>query len=78
MVEEKGNKVYVRGKWIDFSKETINELFNLKVQRDGLKFKRLLKEPEYQKIVDLLTSGKGKWKATKKTLYESIVRGDLT
>ena len=31
MVEKKGNKVYVRGKWKDFSKETINELFNLKV-----------------------------------------------
>ena len=63
---------------IDFSKEKINGLFNLKVQKDGSKFKRLLKEPEYQKIVDLLTAGKGKWKATKKTPYESIDRGDLT
>ena len=77
MVEEEGRKVYVRGKWIDFSKEKINGLFNLKVQKDGSKFKRLLKEPEYQKIVDLLTAGKGKWKATKKTPYESIARGDL-
>ena len=66
MVESKGKKVYVRGKWID-----------LKVQKDGSKFKRLLKEPKYQKIVDLLTAEKGKWKATKKTLYESISRGDL-
>ena len=31
MVEVKGNNVYVRGKWIDFNKETINELFSLKV-----------------------------------------------
>ena len=31
MVEDEGNKVYVRGKWIDFSKENINRLFNLKV-----------------------------------------------
>ena len=77
MVEEKGKKVYVRGKWIDFSKEMINELFNLKVQKDGSKFKRLLKEPEYQKIVDLLIATKGKWKAIKKTLYESIARGAL-
>ena len=37
-----------------------------------------LQEPEYQKIVDLLTAGKGKWKATKKNLYESIARGALT
>ena len=78
MVEEKGNKVYVKGKLIDFSKETINELFNLKVQKDGSKFKRLLKGQEYQKIVDLLTTGKGKWKETKKKLYESITIGDLT
>ena len=56
----------------------INELFNLKVQKDGSKFKRLLKEPEYQKIVDLLTAKKGKWKATKKNLYESNARGALT
>ena len=33
MVEEEGKKFYVRGKWIDFSKEKINTLFNLKVQR---------------------------------------------
>ena len=26
----------------------------------------------------MLTAGKGKWKGTKKTLYESITRGDLT
>ena len=78
MVEEEGKKVYVRGKWIDFSKERINMLFNLKVQKDGSKFKKLLKEPDYQKIVDLLTSEKGKWKGTKKTLYKSISRGDLT
>ena len=76
MVEEEGNKVYDSGKWIDFIKEKINGFFNLKVQKDGSKFKRLLKEPEYQKIVDLLTVEKGKWKGTKKTLYESIAKGD--
>ena len=78
MVEDEGKKVYVKGKLIDFSKEIINGLFNLKVQKDGSKFKRLLKEPKYQKIVDLLITGKGKWKARKKTLYESIARCDLT
>ena len=66
MVEEEGKKVYVRGRWIDFRKDKINGLFNKKVQKDGSKFKRLLKEPKYQKIVDLLTAIKGKWKATKK------------
>ena len=47
IVEERGKKVYVRGHWIDFSKERINLLFNLKVQKDGSKFKKLLKEPNY-------------------------------
>ena len=78
MVEKEGKKVYVRGQWIDFSKEKINTLFNLKVKKYGSKFKKLLKEPEYQKIVDLLTVGKGKWKGIKKTIYKSIARGDLT
>ena len=77
MVEDEGKKVYVRGKWIDFGKEKINGLFNQKVQKDGSKFKTLLKEPQYQKIMDLLTAGKGKWKATKKTFYKSISKGDL-
>ena len=62
----------------DFNKDKKNVLFNLKVQKDGSKFKRLLKKLEYQKIVDLLTTKKGKWKRTKKTFYESISRGDLT
>ena len=31
MVGEEGKKVYVKGQWIDFSKEKINILFNLKV-----------------------------------------------
>ena len=53
-------------------------LFNLKVQKDGSKFKKLLKEPDYHKIVDLLTAGNEKWKGTKKTQYKSISRGDLT
>ena len=67
MVEDDGKKVYVKGHWIDFSKERINMLFNLKVQKDGSKFKKLLKELDYQKIVNLLTARKGKWKGIKKT-----------
>ena len=56
----------------------INETFNLKVQKDRSKFKNLLKEPEYQKIVDLLTRVNKKWKATRKTPHESISIGPLT
>ena len=31
MVEKKGKKVYVRGHWVEFSREEINRLFNLRV-----------------------------------------------
>ena len=37
-----------------------------------------MKEPDFQNIVDLLTDGKGRWNATRKNPYESIVRGSLT
>ena len=77
MVGVKGKKVCVRGKWISFSRETIKETFNLKVRKDGSKFKKLLKEIKYQKIVDLLTCGKRKWRATRKTPHESIAKGSL-
>ena len=48
------------------------------VQKDGSKFKKQLKEPEHQKLVDLLTTGKGKWKGIRKTPFKSVARGDLT
>ena len=53
-------------------------MFSLRVQKDGSKFKKQLKELEHHKIVDLLTAGKGEWKGTKKTPFKSIARGDLT
>ena len=36
-----------------------------------------MKELDYQKIVDLLTDGKGKWNSTRKNPHESITRGSL-
>ena len=41
-----------------FNREKIDENFNLKERKNGSKFKKLVKEPNYQKIVDLLTDGK--------------------
>ena len=59
MVEKEEKRVYVRGQWVEFSREKINRLFNLNVQKDGSKFKKQLKEPEHQKIINLLMAGKG-------------------
>ena len=47
------------------------------MQKDDSKFKKQRREPEHQKIVDLLTVGKGEWKGTKKTSFKSIAKGDL-
>ena len=46
MVGVSEKTIYVRGEWIS-SVEKIIETFNLKEQKDGSKFKKLLKEPEY-------------------------------
>ena len=75
MVGLREKTCYIRGKWISFSREKIDETFNLNERKNGSEFKRLVKEPYYQNIVDLLTNGKGKWSSTRKNPHESIVRG---
>ena len=74
----KEKTVYVRGKWISFSKENIDQTVNLNERKNGSKFKKLVKEPNFQKIADLLMDGNGKWNATRKNPHESITRGSLT
>ena len=78
MVGKKKNTCYVRGRWISFDKNEINKVLKLKDMKDGSKFKKLQKYPEHQKIVELLTVGKGEWKGTKKNPFDSIARGSLT
>ena len=75
MVGMKDKTVYVRGKWISFIREKIDQTYNLHERKNGSKFKKLAKEPNFQKIVDLLTDGKGKWNSNKKNPQESIARG---
>ena len=48
-----------------------------KILRMDLSTKKLLKEPNHEKIMEFLTAGKGKWNATKKNPHESINRGSL-
>ena len=45
---------------------------------DRATFKRLKKDPDYQKILKELTDGKGQWEGNKKTPYVKIAREDLT
>ena len=72
MVGMKETTVYVKGKWISFSRENIDQTFNLNERKNGSKFKKLVKEPDFQKIADLLTDGKGIWNAIRKNPHESI------
>ena len=39
----KDNTVYVRGKWISFRREDIDQTFNLNERKNGSKFKKLVK-----------------------------------
>ena len=67
MVGMKDKTVYVRGKGISFSREQIEPTYNLKDKKNGSKFKKLVKEPNFQEIIDLLIDDKGKWNTTRKT-----------
>ena len=68
---------YVRGKWISFDREKINKVLKLSVLKDGSIFKNLQKDPDNQKIIELLTARKAEWKGTKKNHFDSINRGSL-
>ena len=66
IVGMKDKTVYVREKLISLNREHIDQIYNLNEMKNGLKFKKLVKELDFQKILDLLTYGKGKKNATRK------------
>ena len=78
MMGMKEDTVFVRGVWVPFGDKRINEMFKLKELKHGSKFKKLLENPNHEKIIDLLTAGQGKWEATKKNPHYAINRGSLT
>ena len=47
MVGMKDKTVYVKNKWISFSMEEIDKTYNLNEMKNGSKFKRLVKEPDF-------------------------------
>ena len=68
----------MRGKWIPFDKHTINHMCGLGKMIDGAKFKRLKKNSDCQKILEVLTGGKEESKGSKKNPNVYIIRGHLT
>ena len=78
MIDMREDSVDVKGVWVPMDHERINEVLQIKVPKNGSKFRKLLNEPNHEKIVDFLTGGMGKWSSTKKNPHESIHRGSLT
>ena len=77
LVARKENSVFVRGVWVPYGAETINEMYGMEGQKHGSKYKRLADSPDREKIARRLTDGKVKWgqgQGEKKV----INRGDLT
>ena len=72
------NTVFVRGVWVPFGAQKINEVFKMKDLKHGSKFKKMMEKPNHGKILHLLTAGRGKWEATKKDPHHSINRGSRT
>ena len=78
MIDMKEDSVFVRGIWVPMGHERINEVLQIKDPKNGSKYKKLIREPNHEKIVDFMMVGKGKWSSKKKNPHESIYRGSLT
>ena len=77
MVGMREDSVYVRGVWVPFGHKKINEMFKIKELKHNSKFKKLVENPNHEKIINLLTIGQGKWEATRKNPHYAINRGSL-
>ena len=77
LVGMKDNSVYVRGVWVPYGAKTINEMYGMEGQKHGSKLKKMIDNPNREKIARKLTYGKGKGKKGKGK-QKTINRGDLT
>ena len=59
-MEVREDSVYVRGVWVPFGHKKINEMFKLKELKHGSKLKKIVEKLDHEKIVNLLTVGKGR------------------
>ena len=75
LVGMKDNSVYVRGVWVPYGAKTINEMYGMEGQKHGFKFKKMIDNPNREKIARKLTDGKRKWvqgKREQKTINREI------
>ena len=78
MLGVKEDSIYVRGVWVPFGDRRINEMFKLRDFKYGSKYKKLVENPNCEKLLNLLTGGEGKRKVTKKNPHHAIKREALT
>ena len=57
MVGMREDTVFVQGVWVPFGHKRINEMFKLKELKNGSKFKKLVENPNHEKIIYPLTTG---------------------
>ena len=77
LVGRKENSVFVKGVWVPYGAETINEMYGMEGQKHGSKYKKIADSPNHEKIARRLTDDKvksGQGRGEKKI----INRGDLT
>ena len=77
LVGRKDNTVYVRGVWVPYGAQAINQVYGMAGLKHGSKFKKLLENPDLKKVAEKLTDGKAQLRQEKggpKTLN----RGSLT
>ena len=77
LVWRKENSIFVRGVWVPYGAETINEMYGMEGQKHGSKYKKITDNPNRENITRKLTDGKVKWGQGREE-KKIINSGDLT
>ena len=77
LVGRKDNTVYVRGVWVPYGAQAINQVYGMAGHKHGSIFKRLLENPDLKKISEKLTDEKAQWRQ-EKGAPKALNRGSLT
>ena len=77
LVGRKDNTVYVRGVWVPYGAQAINQVYGMAGHKHGSKFKKLLENPDLKKVAEKLTDGKAQLRQEKEG-PKTLNRGSLT
>ena len=77
LVGRKDNTVFVRGVWVPYGAKAINEAYRMAGHKHGSKFKKLLENPNLDKIAKKLTDGKAQLRQEKGG-PKNLNKGSLT